>query len=123
MTLGEAAEGTIASLARPGGNITGLSTINTELTGKRLELLKEALPRLSRVAVLHNPSNPISAGQLSSVQAAGRTLSVQVQLVEVRTIQDVEAAIETATRGEPTLSWQCLITCSPTLEPDSLNLP
>jgi len=99
MTLGEAAEGTIASHARPGGNITGLSTINTELTGKRLELLKEALPRLSRVAVLYNPSNPISPGQLSSAQAAGRTLGVQVQLVEVRTIQDFEAALETATRG------------------------
>jgi putative ABC transport system substrate-binding protein len=99
MTLGEAAEGTIASPARPGGNITGLATINTELTGKRLELLKEAVPRLSRVAVLYNPSNPISAGQLSSVQAAGRTLGVQVQLVEVRTIQGIEAALETATRG------------------------
>jgi len=99
MTLGEAAEGTVASHARPGGNITGLSTIDTELTGKRLELLKEAPPRLSRVAVLHNPSNPISVGQLRSVRAAGRPLGVQVQPLEVRKVQDFEAAFEAATRG------------------------
>ena len=86
MTLGEAAEGTIASQAHPGGNITGLSTINTELTGKRLELLKEALPRLSRVALLYNPGNPISVGQLRSAQTAGGTLGVQLHLLEVRMI-------------------------------------
>ena len=98
MTLGEAAEGTIASHAHPGGNITGLTTINTELIGKRLELLKEARPRLSRVAVLLNPSNPISAGQRKSVQEAGHALRVQVQLVEVRKMPDIDVAIESAAR-------------------------
>jgi ABC-type uncharacterized transport system substrate-binding protein len=99
MTLGEAAEGTIGSHARPGGNITGLSTINTELTGKRLELLREALPKLSRVAVLYNPSNPISVGQLRNVEAAARTLRVQVQLLEVTKMQDFEGALEAASRA------------------------
>jgi len=50
--------GLVASLARPGGNVTGLSVLNTELSGKRLELLKEVVPKLSRVAVLLNPANP-----------------------------------------------------------------
>ena len=98
MTLGEAPEGTIASQARPGGNITGFSTINTELIAKRLGLLKEALPKLARVAVLYNPSNPISAGQVRSAQTAGRSLGVEVQPLEVGRIQDFPAAIETATR-------------------------
>jgi putative ABC transport system substrate-binding protein len=99
MTLGEAAEGSIVSLARPGGNITGLSTINTELTGKRLDLLKEALPRLSRVAVIYNPTNPISAGQVRSMEAATRALGVQLQLLEVKRAEDFVGAFESARRG------------------------
>ena len=99
MTLGEPAAGTVASLAHPGGNTTGLSTINTELGGKRLELLKEALPRLSRVAVLYNPTNPISVGQLESLQTAARTLGVQLQLLEVKSSQDFVGAFDAATRA------------------------
>jgi putative ABC transport system substrate-binding protein len=99
MTLGEPSEASIASLAHPGGNTTGLSTINTELGGKRLELLKEALPRLSRVAVLYNPTNPISVGQLKSMQAAGRALGAQLQLLAVKSAQDFESAFDAATRA------------------------
>jgi putative ABC transport system substrate-binding protein len=99
MTLGEPAQSTIASLAHPGGNTTGLSTVNTELGGKRLALLKEALPKLSRVALLHNPTNPISVGQLKSAQAASRALGVQAQLLGVKSAQDFEGAFEAATRA------------------------
>jgi putative tryptophan/tyrosine transport system substrate-binding protein len=99
MTLGEPSEARVASLARPGGNTTGLSTINTELGAKRLELLREALPRLSRVAVLYNPTNPISVGQLKSVQTAGHTLGVQVQLLPVTSVGDLAAAFDAVTRA------------------------
>src|SRR5262249_44720459 len=72
--------------------------INTELTGKRLELLKEALPRLSRVAVLYNPTNPISVGQLRSAQTSARALGIQVHRLEVRSVEEFAAAFETAGR-------------------------
>ena len=99
MVVGEPADGTIASLARPGGNITGVSTINTELSGKRLELLKELTTKLSRVAVLYNPTNPISARQVPSMEAATRTLGVQLQLLGVKKPQDFEGAFAAAVRG------------------------
>lgn len=98
MTLGEPAAATIASLAHPGGNTTGLSTINTELGGKRLELLKEALPRLGRVGVLHNPTNPISVRQLESVETAARDLGVRIQPLAVTSARDFEGAFDAATR-------------------------
>ena len=91
--------GIVSSLARPGGNVTGLSIFATDLYAKRLELLKEALPRLSRVAVLYNPTNPISVGQLESLQAAARTLGVQLQLLEVKSSQDFVGAFDAATRA------------------------
>ena len=98
MTLGEAPEGAIASRARPGGNLTGFATINTELIAKRLGLLKEALPRLTRVAVLHNPTNPISAGQVRHAQAAAPGLGLDVQLIEVRDVRDFPPAFASASR-------------------------
>jgi putative tryptophan/tyrosine transport system substrate-binding protein len=99
MVVGEPAAGTIVSLARPGGNITGVSTINTELSGKRLELLKESTMKLSRVAVLYNPTNPISASQLPSIEAAARALVVQLQLLGVKNPQDFKGAFDAAVRG------------------------
>lgn len=74
--------GFVASLARPGGNITGLSHLAPELNGKRLELLKEAVPRVSRVAALLNPSNPAAAASLRETQSAARSLAVQLQILE-----------------------------------------
>src|SRR5262245_5575242 len=76
--------GLVASLARPGANITGVSNVNTDLAGKRLELLKETFPKLSRVAVLSNPADPISASQLKEVEIAARSLGLQLQLYEAR---------------------------------------
>jgi ABC-type uncharacterized transport system substrate-binding protein len=76
--------GLIASLDRPGGNITGLAMLSPELSGKRLELLKETVPRLSRVAVLWNPRNISSAASWQESQLAALGLKMQVQSIEVR---------------------------------------
>jgi ABC-type uncharacterized transport system substrate-binding protein len=73
-----------ASLARPGGNATGLSSIVSELRGKQLELLKAAVPQVSRVAVLYNPVNPISGPALNGTRNAARALAVELQILEVR---------------------------------------
>jgi putative ABC transport system substrate-binding protein len=74
----------VASLARPGGNITGLTLMAPELAGKRLELLKEALPHVSRVAVLQNASNPVSPDELREVEAAARGLGLHLHAFAVR---------------------------------------
>jgi putative ABC transport system substrate-binding protein len=76
--------GLVASLARPGGNVTGMSLMAPDLGEKRLELLKEKIPRFSRVAVLWNSANPYPALVFKETQAAGQTLGVQVHSVEVR---------------------------------------
>ncbi len=76
--------GLVASLARPGGNLTGVSNLAPELGGKRLELLKEIVPQLARVAVLGDPSSPSHAPGWRETERAARSLRVQVQSVEVR---------------------------------------
>jgi putative ABC transport system substrate-binding protein len=76
--------GLVSSLARPGANITGLSLLSGELNGKRLELLKEIVPSLSRVAALWNPDNPASRFQLKETEAAAHVLGIQLQPLEVR---------------------------------------
>jgi putative ABC transport system substrate-binding protein len=78
------AAGLVPSLARPGGNITGLTIITPELTGKRLELLKETLPGRTRVGVLWNPGNPVSELELRKTEAAARSLGLQLQSFGVR---------------------------------------
>jgi putative ABC transport system substrate-binding protein len=91
--------GLVASLARPGGNITGLSLLLPELSGKRLELLKETFPRVIRVAVLWNPLNPTNSIYLKETQATSQALALQLQSAEVRSLKDFEAAFESVTRG------------------------
>ena len=77
--------GLIASLARPGGNVTGLSfSVNPELFGKGLEFLKEAVPKLRRVAVLSNPANPAQPRAIDKVKVAARSLAIPLQLLEAR---------------------------------------
>jgi len=93
------AEGFVASLARPGGNITGLTSIATELSGKRLELIKETVPKVSRVAVLLNPGNPRSGPSLKQIEAASRVLGITLQSVAVRSPNDFESAFEAAAKG------------------------
>jgi putative ABC transport system substrate-binding protein len=91
--------GFIVSLARPGGNITGLSTLTTELSGKRVELLKEIVPKLSRVAVLRVPNNPGNSEAFRETELAARALKVQLQYLDVSGPQDIEAAFREAGKG------------------------
>jgi len=88
----------VASLTRPGGNITGLSQLSPELSAKRLALLKEAVPAASRIAVLSNPTNPTNALQIKDTGAAAKTLGVSLQLLEIRRAQDLDAAFQSAAR-------------------------
>jgi len=90
--------GLVASLARPGGNLTGSSALSPELSGKRLQLLTEALPGVSRVAVLWNPADPAKALDVRETQAAGQALGVQLQLLEVRGPEEFESAFAAMTR-------------------------
>ncbi len=83
--------GLVASLARPGGNATGLSSIAPELEGKRLELLREVVPKLSHIAVLWNPDNPFHAGSLKEARAAAQALGIKVQLLGVRASEEFPA--------------------------------
>ena len=93
--------GLVDSLARPGGNVTGMSLMAPELGGKRLELLKELLPQLARVAVLWNSANPYSARVFKQVQAASGTLGIEVQSLELRSPDDFDGAFETVRRQHP----------------------
>jgi putative tryptophan/tyrosine transport system substrate-binding protein len=90
--------GLVASFARPGGNITGLTGLNTDLDGKRLALLKETIPRAKRVAVLHNPSDPTSAAIWRVMERTGRSLNVLIQRLEIREPDDFDLAIGTTTK-------------------------
>jgi putative ABC transport system substrate-binding protein len=96
--LDPVAAGLVASLARPGGNITGLSMIAPELVGKQLELLKEVVPKISRVAVLGNPANPGTAPQLREAKGAARALGLQLQLVEAHGPSEVDRAFSAMIR-------------------------
>jgi len=92
------ATGIVESLARPGGNITGLSQMNPELTGKRLDLLKEIVPGLSSVAVLWNPEDPISILGWNEIQLPARKLGVEAHSLEVRSPGDLDKAFDAAAR-------------------------
>ena len=91
--------GFVASLARPGGNITGLSTLRPEIGGKRLELLKEIVPRLSRVAVLGTSTQPGYAQQLREVELAAGAFGVKLQYLDVLSPKDIETAFRAADKG------------------------
>ena len=93
--------GLAASLARPGGNVTGLTTSGRELIGKRIELLKETLPGLSRVAVLWNPESRTQPLSLRDAEAAARSLGLQVRPAEVRGPEDLEKAFASLAREHP----------------------
>jgi putative ABC transport system substrate-binding protein len=93
------AMGLIASLARPGGNIAGLTSVSTDLAGKRLELLKETVPRLTRVGILWNPADPGSTAVFKETETVARSLGVQVQSLEVRSPNDFESAFKAAIGG------------------------
>jgi putative ABC transport system substrate-binding protein len=92
-------DGFVASLARPGGNVTGLSALGPELSGKRLELLKETVPKLSRVAVLGTSTTPGNAQQLREVELAAGALKVKLQFLDVLDPKDIETAFRAASKG------------------------
>src|SRR5262245_35254373 len=89
--------GFVASLARPGGNITGLTNISSELSGKRLELLREAIPRLSRVALLWNPDLRGAVLDYKETQAAARSHHLEIQSIEVSRPEDLDVAFSAMT--------------------------
>jgi putative ABC transport system substrate-binding protein len=93
------ANGFVASLARPGGNITGLSSLSAEIYGKQLELLKEVVPQLSRVAVLGDSAEPGHAQALRETERAARALRVQLQYLDVHGANDIETAFRAARTG------------------------
>jgi putative ABC transport system substrate-binding protein len=86
------AQGLVASLARPGGNITGLASLSPEVGGKRLELLKEVVPIASRVAILWNPTNSSNSLQIKEISPAAKALSLRIQSLEASKPDDLEPA-------------------------------
>jgi len=92
-------QGAVTSLARPGGNVTGLSTLTPEISGKRLELLKEIVPKLSRVAVLGTSTGPSTARLLKEVEPAAVASRVKLQFLDVQSSKDIETAFRAATKG------------------------
>jgi ABC-type uncharacterized transport system substrate-binding protein len=88
----------VASFTHPGGNITGVTTFSTELTAKRIEILKELVPGLSRVALLHNMSNPAAPPEWDETRTAARSLGLRAELLDVRSQGDLGRAFELATR-------------------------
>jgi ABC-type uncharacterized transport system substrate-binding protein len=88
--------GLIASLARPGGNITGMTEMAADLSGKRLEMLRETMPGLARVAVFWNPPNPAYGPVLRGLEAAAPQLGLKLQRLEVRVPEDFEGALKAA---------------------------
>ena len=95
------ATGLVASLAQPGGNITGLATLSPELSGKRFELLKEVVPTASRIAILLNPTSLTNPFQLKEVQVAAQALAVRIQPLEVSKSEDIERAFAAMMREHP----------------------
>ena len=95
--------GLVASLARPGGNVTGLSFQATDLAGKRLELLREVLPGFRRLAILSNVGNPAAMLEMGEVQATARTLGVEIAKLEIRRAEDIAPAFEALKGGADAL--------------------
>jgi putative ABC transport system substrate-binding protein len=94
-------QGIVASLARPGGNVTGLTNISTDIAGKQLELLKEAFPKISRVAVLYCPASggSVATKRFDEMQAAAHLLKVQLQALQVSGPEEIDGALRAATRA------------------------
>jgi putative ABC transport system substrate-binding protein len=94
--------GLVASLARPGGNLTGINFLNTELAAKRLELLRELLPGVARVAVMVNPANAANAETtLRGAQAAARAMGLHVQILNARNSREINEAFASLVRERP----------------------
>jgi putative tryptophan/tyrosine transport system substrate-binding protein len=98
--------GLVASLAHPGGNVTGLSVQQTELAGKRFELLREVVPGLRRLAIIGNPDNPSVVLEMDGAQAAARKLGLEVTRTEIRRAEDIAPAFD-ALKGRAEALYVC----------------
>jgi len=112
-------DGFVASLARPGKNISGLSNFAPELSGKRLEILREVLPKLSRVAVIGTSTNPAYAQVIKEVELAAKALGVKLQNLDVLDSKDIETAFRAASKGR---ADGVLVLTSATLVPQRVQL-
>jgi putative ABC transport system substrate-binding protein len=113
------ANGFVTSLARPGGNITGLATLAPEISGKRLELLKEIIPKLSRVAVFGTSTIPGTAEALKETEPTAGALGVKLQYLDVRTSKDIETAFRAASKGRANA---VLVLSSPVFAPQRTQI-
>jgi putative tryptophan/tyrosine transport system substrate-binding protein len=104
--------GFVASLGRPGGNITGLSSMAADLAGKRLELLKEIMPKLARVAIFETSTNTGNAQQLKETELAAGAFGIKLQRLDIRGANDIEAAYGAATKAR--VDAVLVLTSSPT---------
>ena len=93
--------GLVASLARPGGNLTGINILSGELAAKRLDLLREMVPGAARIAVLVNPANVMTENALRDVAAAARVMGLQIQVLNASTSREIDAAFATFVRERP----------------------
>ena len=93
-------DGLVDSLARPGGNLTGLSSVSRDLAGKRLELLKETIPTLIRVAVLIDPNDASNVASSKEIEADAKTVGVQLYILEARAANEIESAIRSGVRAK-----------------------
>jgi len=100
-TSGSPVGALVASIAHPGGNVTGLSLVGPELVARQLQLLKEAVPKASRVAVLANPDNTYTAVMMKEVEAAARSLGVRIRLLSLRGGDAPDTAFSALTRERP----------------------
>jgi putative ABC transport system substrate-binding protein len=113
--------GFVASLARPGGNITGLSQLSPELSGKRLEILKEVLPKLSRLALFGTTSG-VTQGQVrKEVEAAALAFGVKVQYCDVLATKDVEPAFRAAVKGRADAVFEVISELHPQCGPPRIG--
>jgi ABC-type uncharacterized transport system substrate-binding protein len=108
--------GVVASLAHPGGNVTGLATLAADLAGKRLELLREVVPGLHRLAIMGDVDNPFTVLEFGEVQLAARTLDLEADRVEIRRAEDIVPAFEALKGREDAL---CMYRRARKRQPDS----
>src|SRR5262249_49620339 len=102
--------GLVASLARPGSNVTGLSIQHTDLAGKHLELLRDLIPRLHRLAVMANIDNSASVLEMREVQGAARTMNIEFATLEIRRAEDIAQAFEHLASHKPEALYVCIDT-------------
>jgi putative ABC transport system substrate-binding protein len=115
--------GLVESLARPGGNITGVTNIGAELAGKRLEILKEIVPGATRVAVLLNPNDPIAPLQMRGAEAAAKNLAIVLEpVLEIRGVDDLKRAFEAIGRARPHAAIRMIDYWEAALRPQTVAL-